>query len=166
MACIAHTYEMFTVEVQSCTSFFCLTLKYNVSTYRHMLVMRLTLAFLVVVSSTVFLCQLRSMSKLNIKTRVVKMTIWFELIFDILPASVVAFNTVWEKVAGYQLSFIPYINKKTVVMGSLDTLCCGLFYSWILLRRFHTKTESGNTNGGNNGVVYVSGLASSHRYSN
>ncbi|KAI1696545.1 protein kinase domain-containing protein [Ditylenchus destructor] len=67
---------------------------------------------------------------------------------------------VWEKVTGYQLSFIPYINKK-VVLGSMDTLCCALFYSWILLRRFHTKNESGNTNGGTNGVVFVTSIASS-----
>lgn len=124
---------------QNFPSWYALTLHYNTMTFRFQLYIRIIFSCLEVATGCVFLCYLRSAGHQSVKTRTVKITLWFELVFDALPAWGVFFDKAWILVFGWQLAYANYFNSQSAVMGSMGAVCVSFFYTWVWFKRFHQK---------------------------
>uniref|UniRef100_A0A915D265 Uncharacterized protein n=1 Tax=Ditylenchus dipsaci TaxID=166011 RepID=A0A915D265_9BILA len=125
--------------VAECTFFSCMLVKYKT---RPQLFIKLTFGFLNLVTGCYFFYLLRSESKLHVvrKTRVVKITLFLEIGFNIIPTYVSFF---FNLITGESAANI--LGQYVAMFSCADAACSGIILSFIFLRRKTSQVVCSST---------------------
>ncbi|KAI1703210.1 hypothetical protein DdX_15043 [Ditylenchus destructor] len=117
-------------KTSMCTLFACTLLKIRAIPQQYI---KLIMGCMNVLCSFHFLYALRTGTGERFKNRVVKVTMAFELCFNVFPSAFsYAFNIIFGTASGN------YFGSYPVMFCTLDSACCGLYYSAI----FFTKSRN------------------------
>ncbi|KAI1695100.1 hypothetical protein Ddc_21523 [Ditylenchus destructor] len=113
------------LQDRTCLVYSCLAVKYKLMCQTYF---KLAAGFVNIFCNCLFFL-FTYKSKVNIKNRVVKISLVVELLFNILP--MITFNIPISDYAG------PYAT----MFNTMDAAICGVFYSYIFLRRMKCGSE-------------------------